>query len=153
MALQNPPGTVFHTTHIGRRATAAAQQAAALPPVLPAWIREARGDRAAERHGLGIYERDALGALTAEALLTGGPIAGGDDVWAEVSEAGARWPNVRRTLERRGRIRIYADDGVPEAFLVVVWVQERLAEAARSSEQARTNRSGSGSGGRARPPP
>lgn len=131
MTLPTPPGLA------AARAAAAAEQR---PPAPVPWIRVGRGDLAAARHGLSLHERDALAALTAEALIVGGPLGGGDDVWSEIAETGQRWPSIRQKLERRGRIRIVVPDpSHPEsAFLHVTWVDERLAEASRSSEQART---------------
>jgi hypothetical protein len=146
-ALPPGPGRSILDTRIGQAAVRASEPSPPPAPP-PAWIREGRGDRAAKRHGLNLHERDALAALIAEALLVAGPIAGGDDVWAEITESGSRWPAIRRTLERRGRIRIVVpDSSQPDsATLTVVWVAERLAEATRTSEQARTNRAGNGSG-------
>lgn len=70
-------------------------------------------------------------ALAAESLMRGGPLGGGDEAWAEVSEAGSKWADIRKKLERRSRIVVEGD------ILTIPWVTERLAEASESSAKAR----------------
>jgi hypothetical protein len=125
-----PPGTPgLRSFPISRPASAEDSPPHPAPP--PVWIRVGRGDIAALRHGLGLHERDALMALAAELLMRGEALGGGDEAWAEVSEAGAKWPDIRKKLERRSRIVVDGD------ILRIPWVMERLAEATESSTKAR----------------